>query len=224
MTDAQVTKLNQLYIDSDSVKYPPINQVYLNQLGRDLADMISPILGYNSIEFVDQTVLVMMLMFAPGKSPICYDYATYIADKIHEQLMNPARERVFKYNSYIYHLILYHQHQKFSFPIKREDAQGNPRSVVYWSSVFHCRGETPYTYCEFIDIFIYPVSSLLMTSPPPRLTAEIQKILQLSKSYKIGDWYFYQNHTEIRIYSCELCPCKLPRYVPMILFALEYFR
>jgi hypothetical protein len=115
LTDAQITKLNQLYIDSDTVKYPPFNHVYLNQLGRDLADMISPILGYNSIEFVDETVLVMMLMFAPGKSPICYDYATYISDKIHEQLMNLARERVFRYTSYIYHLILYYQHEKFLF-------------------------------------------------------------------------------------------------------------
>jgi len=40
----------------------------------------------------------------------------------------------------------------------------------------------------------------------------------------IGDWYFYQNHIEIRIYGCELCPYKLPGYVPMRLFALEYFR
>jgi len=29
---------------------------------------------------------------------------------------------------------------------------------------------------------------------------------------------------EVRIYGCELCPFKLPRYVPMRLFALEYFR
>ena len=156
MTDAQVTKLNQLYIDSESVMYPPINQVYLNQLGRDIVDMISPILGYNSIEFVDQTVPVTMLMFAPIKSPICYDYATYIADKIHEQLMNLARERVLRYTSYIYHLILYYQHEKFHFAMKRVDAQGYPRSLVYWSSAFHCRSCSPYTYCEFIDLFIHP--------------------------------------------------------------------
>ena len=93
--------------------------------------MISPILGYNSVEYVDETVLVMMLMFSPSKSPICYDYATYISDKMHEQLMNLSRERVFRYSSYIYHLILYYQHEKFSFAMKRVDAQGNPRSVVY---------------------------------------------------------------------------------------------
>ena len=127
MTDAQITKLNQLYINSDTVQYPPIFHGYLNPLGRDLADMISPILGYNSIEYIDETVLVMMLMFSPGKTPICYDYATYISDKMHEQLMNLSRERVFRYSSYIYHLILYYQHEKFSFAMKRVDAQGNPR-------------------------------------------------------------------------------------------------
>jgi len=52
----------------------------------------------------------------------------------------------------------------------------------------------------------------------------MQKILHLSKDYSIGDWYFYQNHTVIRIYGCELSPYKLPKYVPMRLFSLEYFR
>jgi len=186
--------------------------------------MISPILGYNSVEFVDETVILMMLMFALDKTPICYDYATYISDKIHEQLMNLARERMFRYTSYIYHLILYYQHEKFSFPMRRMDAQGKVRSVVYWSPVFHSRPDTPYTYCEFIDLFIHPAMSMLMSSPPPRLTEEMQRILHLSKAYSIGDWYLYQNHTVIRVYGCELPPYRLPKYVPMRLFALEYFR
>ena len=63
-----------------------------------------------------------------------------------------------------------------------------------------------------------------MRTPPPRLVGDMQKILQLSKSYKIGHWYFNQNDIEIRIYGYELCPYKLPKYVPMRLFALEYFR
>ena len=66
--------------------------------------------------------------------------------------------------------------------------------------------------------------TLLFGVPPPRLTDEMQRILQLSKAYSIGDWYFYQHHTVIRIYCCELNPYKLPRYVPMRLSALEYFR
>jgi len=34
----------------------------------------------------------------------------------------------------------------------------------------------------------------------------------------------YQNHTEIRIYGCELAPYKFPRYLHMRLFALYYYR
>ena len=66
--------------------------------------------------------------------------------------------------------------------------------------------------------------TLLLGVPPPRLTEEMQRILHLSKAYNIGDWYFYQHHTVIRIYGCELNPYRLPRYVPMRLFGLEYFR
>jgi len=65
---------------------------------------------------------------------------------------------------------------------------------------------------------------LLTGVSPPRINGDMKKILQLSKQYRIGDWYLYKNHTEIRIYGCELCPFKLPKYVPMRLFALEYFR
>jgi len=52
----------------------------------------------------------------------------------------------------------------------------------------------------------------------------MERILHLSKLYSIGDWYYYQNHTVIRIYGCELAPYRLPKYVPMRLFALEYYQ
>jgi hypothetical protein len=34
----------------------------------------------------------------------------------------------------------------------------------------------------------------------------------------------YQNHSDIRVYGCELAPYKLPRYMSVIIFALEYIR
>jgi len=134
------------------------------------------------------------------------------------------REGVFKYSSFIYHLLLYYHPNSFPFHIRKLDSKGNKRSVIFWSLVFHKTYEGPYTYCEFIDLFIHPASTLLIGHPLPRLTGDMKKILQLSKQYKIGDWYFYQNHTVIRIYGCELSRFRLPRYVPMRLFALEYFR
>jgi hypothetical protein len=39
-----------------------------------------------------------------------------------------------------------------------------------------------------------------------------------------GDWYLYQNHTEIRVFGCDLAPYKLPKYVLVRIFSLEYIR
>jgi len=213
-------------MDPDSPQRPPpFLHVWFNDIGKALVSMISYILGYNTNEYVDETILAMMSMFTPGKPPsVQYDYATFIANRIHEQFMNLERERVFKYTAYIYHLLIFNQPDSFPLSLKKLDAQGNRRSVLFWSSVFHHVFSSPYSYCEFIDLFTYPAMSLLLSSPTPRLTDEMQKILQLSKIYSIRDWYFYQDHTVIIIYGCELAPYRLPKFVPMRLFALEYFR
>jgi len=65
---------------------------------------------------------------------------------------------------------------------------------------------------------------MLNGNPRPRLSLEIKRVLQLSKQTKVGDWYLYQNHTEIKIYGCMVAPYKFPRYLYMRLFALEYYR
>jgi len=140
LSSAQITRITQLFIQSDSqpVRSPPFLHVHLNEVGKILMDMISYTLGYNTTEYVDETILVMLSMFSPGKPPsVQYDYATFIANKIHKQFMNLERERVFKYTSYICHLLLFNQPDSFPFPLKKLDAQGNQRSVVFWSSIFH---------------------------------------------------------------------------------------
>jgi hypothetical protein len=68
------------------------------------------------------------------------------------------------------------------------------------------------------------VVRILSGRPEPRINEEIQRILHLSDLAKTGDWYLYQNHTEIRVYGCELASYKLPKYLPMRIFSLEYIR
>jgi len=136
--------------------------------------MISYILGFKTSEIVDETVFVLLSMFTPRQPPAAkYDYATFIADKIHEQFMSMDRERVFKYTSYIYHLLLYNQLDSFQIPLKKLDGKGERRPVIFWTSVFHEVRNSPYTYCEFIDLFIYPATSLLISCPPDRLSTEM---------------------------------------------------
>ena len=83
---------------------------------------------------------------------------------------------------------------------------------------------TEYSFKEFINIFYHPVVSMLSGRPEPRINDEVQRFMHLSDNTKTGDWYLYQNHTEIRVFECELAPYKLPKYVPVRIFVLEYIR
>lgn len=64
----------------------------------------------------------------------------------------------------------------------------------------------------------------MSSTPVPRISDEIVKVLQLVDHSTTGDWYLYQNYIEIRVYGCELPPYKLPKYLPIRIFALEYVR
>lgn len=138
--------------------------------------------------------------------------------------MRLKNERVFKYTTFIYHLMLYYQSDNFPFPVMKLDTKGNQRSVIFWTSIFHESLDSPYSYNGFIDQFFHLATTLLTGISPPRISGDIKRILQLSKKYRVGDWYLYQNYTEIMMYGCELSPFKLPKYVLMRLFALEYYR
>ncbi len=60
-------------------------------------DMISSVLGFSTNEHVDETVLVLLSAYSLGKPPaIKYNYAKFIANKIHDQLLRLNREAIFK--------------------------------------------------------------------------------------------------------------------------------
>ena len=139
-------------------------------------------MGFKTSEYVDELTLVLMTIFNPWQPPaVKYDYASYIAEKIHDQFMRLENEKVFKYSTFIYHLILYHQLYKFPFYIKKLDTKGNPRFVIFWTSIFHRSFANPYSYNEFIDQFVHRVTTLLIGNSPPRISDDIKSILQLSK-------------------------------------------
>ena len=189
-------------------KDPPLYvSSFFIEIGKNIVNMIVGVMGFNTSEYVDELTLVLMSIFTHGQPPtVKYNYVSFIAEKIHDQFMRLENEKVFKYSTVIYHLFLYYQSNKFPFSVNKLDTKGNPRSVVFWTSIFHYSHTCPYSYNEFIDQFVNPVTTMLTGSPPPRITQEIKIVLQFSKKSKVGDWYLYQNHTEIRIYGCQLAP------------------
>jgi len=140
---------------------------------------------------------------------------------MHDQFMRLDNEIVFKYSSILYHRFLYYQAHKFPITLQKLDTRGNPRYVVFWTSLIHLN-DSQYSYTDFIDLFVYPVATMLLGSPPPRISVDIKRILQLSKQYRVGDWYLYQN-TEIRIYGCELAPDTVPRYLLQGLVSIQNY-
>jgi hypothetical protein len=86
------------------------------------------------------------------------------------------------------------------------------------------KNSSEFCFKQFIDQFYHPVVSMLSGRKEPRINEEIQRILHLSYLAKTGDWYLYKDHTEIKVYGCEMAPYKLPKYFPIRIFALEYIR
>lgn len=65
-------------------------------------------------------------------------------------------------------------------------------------------------------------ANLLNNDVDPRIHPKIKIIFHFSDETKIGDLYVYQSYTEIIIYGCEFPPYKLPKFVPILIFALDF--
>jgi hypothetical protein len=146
-----------------------------------------------------------------------------LADNIHEQFMNFGTEGMFGYPSMLAYMFIYFQADKFSFSMQKMDTDGRPQPVTAWTYLLK-NNSTKYSFKVFIDLFYHPVVSMLSGRPESRINHKFQRILHLSDNAKTGDWFLYQNNTEIRVFGCELPPYKLPKYVLVRIFALEYIR
>jgi hypothetical protein len=173
---------------------------------------------------VDEPILGFLSIFsAEEKSTIQFDYNTFLAENIHEQLLKFTTEGMFWYSSILAYMFTFFQADRLSFPMQKMDQDDKPHVVTSWTSLLR-RNSTEFNFKQFIEQFYHPVVSMLSGRLEPRINEEIQRILHLSDLTKSGDWYLYQNHTEIRVYGCELAPYKLPKYFPIRIFSLEYIR
>lgn len=190
LSSSEITQVCQTFIkEKYRPKYPPpyMSCLFTN-LGRDIITVIACIFGFTTNEYVEEMTLAYMSIFTHGQPPTAkFDYATFITDKMHEKFMILENERAFKYSSILYHLFLYYQTNKFPFSVQRLDTKGNPRSVIFWTSIFHYSSSSPHPYTDFIDLFVHPLTTMLLGNPPPRISVDIKIVLQLSNQYKVWD-------------------------------------
>ena len=139
--------------------------------------MLSCILGYFTDEYVDASILGFLSIFYPEQPPaFTFNFAQYLSNAIHEQLFKLPEEGMFKYSSLLFHLFIYFQSERFANSLKKLDTEGNPQSVVLWTSLIR-KDSTEFTYKDFIDSFFHPVVNMLSSSSQPRISEEIKKVL-----------------------------------------------
>ena len=208
-----IEDLTQMYLDLDfprkfeilqnfmpnHVNLPKVNPPYdtfdFPEGSRQVISMLSFFLGYVNDEFTDASIFGFLSTLSPGQQPeLVFDFAKFIADNIHYQLIKLPDEGVFRYTSYLLHLFLFSQAYNFPIAVQKMDMEGQPHSVIFWTSLLR-KNSSEYSYSDFNDLFIKPDMSLLDKAEPPRINEEIKRILQLSENCKVGEWYLYKNHT-----------------------------
>jgi hypothetical protein len=223
----QRAQIFELFLPQDAQlpkKNPPYHSSLFSEKGNQVISSLCCLLGYYSDEWVDEPILGFLSIFsAEEKATIQFDYNTFLAENIHDQLSKFATEGMFWYSSILAYMFTFFQAERFSFLMQKMDKDDKPQAVTSWTSLLR-RNSTEFSFKQFIEQFYHPVVSMLSGRPEPRINEEIQRILHLSDLAKMGDWYLYQNHTEIRVYGCELAPYKLPKYFPVRIFSLEYIR
>ena len=123
-------------------------------------------------EHTDESILGFISIFVPGQPPsIIYNYAEYIADSIHDQLVKLPTEGVFIYTSFFFHMFLFFQAEKFPINLQKLDVEGNPLSVIFWTSLIR-KESIEITYVDFIDCFVHPLINMLTNSVQPRISNE----------------------------------------------------
>jgi hypothetical protein len=115
------------------------------------------------------------------------------------------------------------QSDRFPCALQKLNQEGNPQSVTSWTSLVR-KNSIEFNFKDFIDQFYHLVVCMLNNNTEPRINEEIQRILHLFDLAKTRDWYLYQNHIEIRVYGCDIPPYRLPKYLPVRIFSLEYIR
>lgn len=98
------------YIPKDS---PPYIYNIFSNLGLEIIEITSNVLDSTTSQFVDEIIIAFTSIYSPGQPPtIMFDYANFIADKMHDQFMRLDNERMSTYSLVLYHLFLYYQVDK----------------------------------------------------------------------------------------------------------------
>lgn len=145
---------------------------------RHITTILSYLLGYHSVQFVNEAILGFLSMFSSDSKPtVIYVFGHFLAETIHEQFVKFNTEEIFKYASVLVYLFIYLWGDKFPFALQKLDEEGLPQSMIFWTSM-RMKEKEEFTYKHFIELFIHPTLNLMNSTPLPRINEEIVKEIQ----------------------------------------------
>ena len=95
--------------------------------------------------------------------------------------------------------------------------------MVFWIDIVRKEHDEEGLF-DFASHFMSISYRILNGISPPCFLPKAQEFLQLGMNCKFGDWYVFEDYSEIRLYGAGVEPYRLPVFVPMRLFALEFIR
>lgn len=168
-------------------KNPPYPSSIFPDKAKHIISLLSYFLGCYSYEWVDEAILGFLSIFSTEEKPsMIFNFSQFLADNIHEKLLKFQIEVMFKYASLLVYMFLFYQEDNFPFSLQKLNEQGNPHSVIFWTSLVRTNIEE-HKFKDYIDQFIHPATCLLRFDAKPRFSNEIQKILHLSEKGKTCD-------------------------------------
>ena len=143
---------------------------------------------------------------------------------VNSQLIDFSLTRCFIFHSLITYLFLYTHVERFmNVRLNIMDTHKNKQSMVFWTYVVRITTKNEglmYYTTSFLSI----AYSIINRSPSPFILPKAQCFLQLSKDVKVGDWFLFDDYADIGLYGEEVALYRLPIFVPMRLFSIEFIK
>ena len=100
---------------------------------------------------------------------------------------------------------------------------GNPYSIIHWTPLIRKKAQNA-GLSKFINQFISLAFEIIHYKTPSIISQEYKRFLQLSPNKMVGDWYFFEDHTKIKIYSSKFQHFFFPKLQTPRIFPLEFIR
>jgi hypothetical protein len=168
--------------------------------------LLSQILGLDNDKFVVEVMLGILLIFFLSGQSVRVSFDEFIAENIHQQLVNFSSLRHFRYYSHLLRMFLGSNNTEL------------PEAAFISTE---CKN---ITMLIFINKIMSKIYSLIFGSDFPRVLEEMKSSLQPSPENTMGDWMFFTQSTVIWVYGCQEGPHLLPVFLTPRIFSLEFIR